>query len=36
MKKESLKEKLEEVDRAARKQRIYFTREEAVADDLYD
>lgn len=36
LRKKSLKEELKEVDREARKQGIHFTREEAVADDLFD
>lgn len=36
LKKKSLREELKEVDREARKQKIFFTREEAIADDLYD
>lgn len=34
--KKSLKELLKPIDEEARKQKIYFTREEAVADDLFD
>ena len=36
LKKKSLKEALKKVDEEARKQGIHFTREEAIADDLFD
>ena len=32
----SLKESLKEIDKEARRKKISFTREEAIADDLYD
>lgn len=36
IRKKSLKELLKPIDEEARKQKIYFTREEAVEDDLFD
>ena len=36
LKTKSLKEALQKVDEAARHQKIFFTIEEAIKDDLYD